>query len=350
MRVPFPNEMTGDFTIPKPLAVVAAAGYHVVQKTWEQLFERGIKQAQQASIPVISIGNLSMGGTGKTPFAIFLATMLTDLGMKPAVISRGYRGANRERYLVVADGASAAPLVGADVAGDEPFLLASRLGNVPVLVGRKRIFPVEAARSLLGCDVAILDDGFQHHQLRRDLNIVLLSGKEDRMFPVGNLREPLSALRRADLIVLTGGQRELCEALRRYAGNTPVFPSRTVPISVETGGDTTKKPAATLFGNADVVLVSGIANPERFRVTAENLGWRVRDHCCFPDHHAFSDDELKALLARYPEVPLVFTEKDRVKLPQWFVSLDRVAVLCVGLVVENESGLRQLIRDKLRLE
>ncbi len=129
-------KMKNGFAISGSLAAIPAAGYHVIQKTWEKLFDWGIRKAQQASIPVISIGNLVMGGSGKTPFAIFLATMLRNMGMKPTVISRGYRGNNRAPYLVVSDGVSEAPAVGPECAGDEPFLMAQRLEGVPGTGGK----------------------------------------------------------------------------------------------------------------------------------------------------------------------------------------------------------------------
>jgi tetraacyldisaccharide 4'-kinase len=335
--------------IPDALSVIPAAGYHVVQRAWEKLFVWGVRKARQASIPVLSVGNLVMGGSGKTPFAIFLATMLQDMGMKPALISRGYRGNNRAPYLVVSDGFSGAPLAGPDLAGDEPFLMARRLSTVPVLVGRKRIFPVQAAFTLFGCNVAVLDDGFQHHDLKRDLDIVLLTGREDRMFPAGHLREPISALKRADVVVLTGQNSKVPDAVSPYLGHIPVFPCRTIPLAVETGGEKPRTILPSAYANRDVVLVSGIADPARFFRTAQALGWNILDHRCFPDHHSFTDDELKMLLARFPGVPHVFTEKDWAKLPHWVKILDDVAVLCVGAALEHEDAFRRVVQDRLRL-
>jgi len=342
--------MNRGLAIPKALALMAAVGYHVVQKGWEKLFAWGIKKAQDAPIPVISIGNLVMGGSGKTPFAICLATMLRDLGMKPAVISRGYRGTSRAPYLVVSDGTPGGPLAGADVAGDEPFLMARCLGNVPVLIGRKRIIPVQAAFDLFGCNVAVLDDGFQHHQLKRDLDIVLLSGREDRMFPSGHLREPLSALKRAHAVIIPAEDQEPNRELLPYLRDIPVFRCRTVPLSVETCGDVMQTDAVSVFSRRDVVLVSGIANPARFRRTAEALEWNIVDHCCFPDHHWFADEELERLLATFPGIPLVFTEKDRVKLPPWFTAHESVAVLHIGVALDDEEGFRHLLRARIRLQ
>jgi tetraacyldisaccharide 4'-kinase len=342
-------KMKRDFPISGTPAAILAAGYHVVQKTWEMLFTWGIKTARQASIPVISIGNLIMGGSGKTPFAIFLATMLRDMGMKPAVISRGYRGHNQAAYLVVSDGISEAPLVDTDRAGDEAFLIAQRLRGVPVLVGRKRIFPVQAAFGLFGCNVAVLDDGFQHHGLKRDMDIVLLTGNEDRMFPAGQLREPISALRRADVIVRTGQHADVPKAVAAYLRDIPVFRCRTIPLSVETGGNVPRTDAPAVYTNKEVVLVSGIANPERFRKTAQALGWTILDHRCFPDHHRFTDDDLRGIMMSFPGVPLVFTEKDWAKLPCWFKAVENVAALRIRAAVEEEEEFRRVVRGRLPL-
>ena len=172
------------------------------KRSGKRLTDVGFLSQRKAPVPVISVGNLLLGGAGKTPFVIFLAGMLKNRGLKPAVVSRGYRGTSRAPYLVVGDGSSGEPLVGPDVCGDEPYLIAKRLPDVPVIVGRKRIYPVRAAHELFGCNVVVLDDGFQHLPLKRDADIVLLNGSEDHMFPWGRLREPLSALRRADIVML----------------------------------------------------------------------------------------------------------------------------------------------------
>ncbi len=189
-------------------------------------------------------------------------------------------------------------MVGPDRAGDEPFLMAQRLRSVPVLVGRKRIFPVQAAFTLFGCNVAVLDDGFQHHDLKRDLDIVMLTGREDRMFPAGHLREPISALRRADVVVRTGQDADVPDAVAAYLRDIPIFRCRTIPLSVETGGDVPRTNPPTVYANEEVVLASGIANPARFRNTAQALGWKLLDHRCFPDHHRFTDDELAGNIER----------------------------------------------------
>ncbi len=278
-----------------------AAGYFAVQKVREKAYGWGVLSQRKAPVPVISVGNLLLGGTGKTPFVIFLAGMLKNRGLKPAVVSRGYRGTSRAPYLVVGDGSSGEPLVGPDVCGDEPYLIAKRLPDVPVIVGRKRMYPVRAAHELFDCNVVVLDDGFQHLPLKRDADIVLLNGSEDHMFPWGRLREPLSALRRADIVMLMAGGTIPASAVDYVRG--PVFNCHPLPSGLASGANLQSLVPSDVLSGREVILASGIANPERFRDTAEKLGWIVVDHYSFPDHHRFTDKELRSILDRAAGLP-----------------------------------------------
>jgi len=326
----------------KILSAVAAAGYYAVQASRAKAYEWGMLKSRQAPVPVISVGNLLMGGSGKTPFVIRLAELLSGRGRKPAVVSRGYRGTNRAPYLVVGDRKSAEPLVPPSVSGDEPYLIARSLPNVPVLVGAKRIHPVLAAGREFECDVVILDDGFQHLPLRRDADIVLLTGREDRMFPLGGLREPFSALARADVVARVGPAAEVPPEAVRYLRDVPVFRCRHVPVALE-NAQTTRQPEE--LAGRDVVLVSGIANPDRFGRTAERLGWQVREHVAFPDHHVPTDRELERILSEAVEAEVVVTEKDWVKLPERFRLSGRISSLRIAMVIEREDELLEVLDE-----
>ena len=329
---------------------VPAACYYAVQKIWARSFAWGIVRAKRASIPVISVGNLLMGGSGKTPMVIYLAELLRSRGMRPAVISRGYRGSSREPYLVVSDGCSGSPLVESSVAGDEPYLIAERLHNVPVVIGQQRIHPVEAAARLFGCDVAILDDGFQHLVLQRNLDIVLLSGSEDCMFPLGRLREPFSALSRADIVVLTSPGAGVHPSAKAYLARIPVFRSNPVPLSLRVGtnGGTALPP--DVYAGKEVVLASAIADPGRFRRTVEELGWIVTQHHCFPDHHRFTDRDMEKILGASSGLPVIVTEKDWVKIPHRFRSLGNLGALTIGIRLDDEAGFVQALVSRLNLK
>jgi tetraacyldisaccharide 4'-kinase len=313
-----------------------AAGYYAVQKVREKAYGWGVLSQRKASVPVISVGNLLLGGTGKTPFVIFLARMLKNRGLKPAVVSRGYRGTSRAPYLVVGDGSSGEPLVVPDVCGDEPYLIAKRLPDVPVIVGRKRIHPVRAAHELFGCNVVVLDDGFQHLTLKRDADIVLLNGSEDHMFPWGRLREPLSALRRADIVMLLAGGTIPISAVNYVRG--PIFNCHPLPSGLASGAGLQSLVPSDVLSGREVILASGIANPDRFRGTAEKLGWVVVDHYSFPDHHRFTDKELQSILDRAAGIPMVVTEKDWVKLPAWFKEMDQVVALRIEMVLDDDEA------------
>jgi tetraacyldisaccharide 4'-kinase len=323
-----------------------AACYHAVQKIRADAYSWRILSGKKAAIPVLSVGNLLMGGSGKTPFTIYLAGLLLEMGFRPAIVSRGYRGSNRDKFLVVNDGRSDEPLVAPSVSGDEPFLMAKRLPQIPVLVGRRRIHAVEAAKKLLVCNVALLDDGFQHLQLERDLDIVLLNGTEDQMFPLGCLREPMSALARADIVALVGSA-SMTRSAARYAHDAPVFRCRSVPAGLRKDLGYEENLSPSEYTSREVVLMSGIANPERFRQTAEGLQWRVLDHRVYPDHHVFSDAELAKILSRWPGTPIVTTEKDWVKLPEWFKKTNQVMALRIDIVMEEESAFRAVLQKTI---
>jgi tetraacyldisaccharide 4'-kinase len=313
-----------------------AAAYYAVQKTREKAYSWGMLSQETGPVPVISVGNLLLGGTGKTPFVIYLSEMLRNRGMTPAVVSRGYGGTNRAPYLVVGDGSSGEPLVGPDACGDEPYLIAERLPDVPVIVGHRRIYPVRAALEMFGCSVVVLDDGFQHLALKRDADIVLLKGSEDHMFPWGRLREPLSALKRANIVVLVA-EAAVPDAAAAYV-KAPIFRCRPIAAGLARGVALQTIEPADMYSGREVILASGIANPERFRATAEKLGWTIVDHLSFPDHHRFTDKELRSILDRAAGSPIVVTEKDWVKLPSWFKEMDQVAALRIEMVLDDETA------------
>ncbi len=325
------------------LYFVPAGGYFSVQKIRELAYRFEFLSSQCADIPVISVGNIALGGSGKTPFTIYLAEQLSSLGYLPAIVSRGYKGKYREPFMVVSWGDGSGPIVPPDVSGDEPNLMAQRLKSVPVIVARKRLDGCRAAKGL-GCDVVALDDGFQHLPLKRDLNLALLTGNEDYLFPLGSLREPKSALRRADLFILPKGQDPKPDVID-IIGNKSIFHFEVVPSGILTSDGILigiTEPAFT-----KVVLASAIANPHRFRSTAERLGWQVIDHMAFPDHHQFSQRDFESIAEAAGPLPVIVTEKDLVKLPGSFVGSQKTYALVVNLVLEEEEQFLNLVQQVL---
>ena len=270
-----------------------------------------------AGVPVISVGNITVGGTGKTPLVAWLATRLREAGMLPAVVSRGYAGRAGRGPLVVSDGRG--PLVGPDWSGDEPFLLARMLPGVPVVVGADRPAAARRARDM-GAEVVLLDDGFQHRRLRRDLDLVLLDAGSPigngHLLPAGILREPPSSLARADAVVVTrcapeGPPHALIDFVRRHRPGAPV-----IGATHRRDGWVDARGAAACAPDRAVAFC-GIAVPEGFHADLRAEGVEILSGRSFPDHHRYAEHDLRALaeLARRAGATLVTTEKDIVRLP-----------------------------------
>lgn len=285
-----------------------------------RMYRSGRFRSERVPCPVVSVGNLTFGGTGKTPFVEFLARRLRFEGKRPAILSRGYGRRSRGR-VVVSEGNG--PLVLPEQGGDEPVAMARRLPAVPVVVAERR---VEAARTAieLGADLLLLDDGYQHLALARDVDILLLDAADPfgggRLPPAGSLREPLSALARADAFVFTRVDRgapsaEACEELRRWNRNAPVFTARirAAGLTDESGSPVT---SSTLTGRR-FVAVCGIAHPEAFVSSLTELDLAPDEVLAFPDHHRYGRRDLERIRRaadRTGSAWIATTEKDAVKL------------------------------------
>lgn len=299
-----------------------ARGYQGLLDAREWLYGKGVLRANRVGCPVISIGNLTVGGTGKTPAVELAVRTLRDLGRRPAVVSRGYRRQSRG-VQVVADTASMR--LDADEAGDEPFLLARRLPGVPVVVGSNRYEAARLAVERFAATAIVLDDGFQHRTLAKDLEIVMVRARRPwgngQLLPHGPLREPLAALARADLIVaamLEGGEdvTEVAAAAAVHAPNVPVLSARYVPVECWEAEQMRPRALSDLAG-ARLLAFAGIASPEAFRATASGLGATVAELAVFPDHHWYSGADLRALDERAQAIEatgLITTEKDWTRL------------------------------------
>ena len=287
-------------------------------------YDRGLLAAARAGAPVISIGNVAVGGAGKTPAALAVAERLRARGRRVAILSRGY-GALRTDARVASDGRGRR--LPASEAGDEPALMARRLPDVPVLCGPRRAELAVRATDELGADALVLDDGFQHRALARDLDVVVLDAANafgnGHLLPRGPNREPRSALRRAGLLWLSRADQARADALdalralaREATGRAPVE-SRHAPVDVLDGALERSMGAASLRGQR-VLLLSGIARPGGFRATVEGLGAVVEEERAYRDHHAFTSSELDEALGAAAAArcdAVVLTEKDAVRLP-----------------------------------
>lgn len=298
-----------------------AAAYCLALSVRDLCFRTGIFKIRRAPCRVISIGNLTVGGTGKTPMAILVAGLLKDNGFRPAVLSRGYGGKSAGKTTIVSDGKQ---IFGTpDEAGDEPCLIAGILGGVPVLTDPDRYAAATVAVEELGSDVLVLDDGFQHRCLHRDINIALLDAARPFgngfLLPRGPLRERPASLERADLIVLTraGSDPSACEAtLRKEFPRKKIMTARHEPECVFDHATGETRPPSFISGKR-VAAFCGIAGPESFRGLIEKLGGRIVFFKDFPDHHRYTFQDIDYLIGKSrdnsPDIILT-TDKDRIKL------------------------------------
>ncbi len=272
--------------------------------------------------PVVSVGNISAGGTGKTPFIICLGEQLKQRGIKFDVLSRGYGRANRGVHFVDAAGA-------AHDFGDEPLLIARKLG-VPVIVGESRYHAGLVAEQKFGPQLHLLDDGFQHRQLHRDLDIVLVGegDLEDKLLPAGRLREPVSALTRADLIMIPEALSR--EKIRTH--ETCVSALFKVVRTMSLGG----KP------DGGIVAFCGIARPHGFFAGLRAAGVNVVGERAFRDHHAYSEAdvaELQKMRESAGAAGFVTTEKDQINLGERGGKLSPLSIAELNVSVDRPEEL-----------
>ena len=249
--------------------------------------------------PVVSVGNLAVGGTGKTPCVICVARHLQERGGRPAILLRGYGRKGGTSLLVASTGEGL--VIPAAEAGDEASLLAETLSGVPIVVAADRRRAAEVALGRLGADVLILDDGYQHLRLHRDLDILLLDARAPfgtgALLPRGLLREPPAAAGRADLIILTRADqvRDMDRAeggIRRLNSRAPLLRAVHRPVSLVRIADGTRLPPSALTGET-VAALSAIGSPEAFETTLRGLGASVAAVSRFPDHHPYREEELE---------------------------------------------------------
>ena len=293
------------------------------------LYRIGLLHCRRLPVPVVVVGNITVGGTGKTPLVIHLAQALRVLGRHPGIVSRGYRGTATGVAEVTA---SSDPRT----TGDEPVLLA-RLAGCPVFVGRDR---TAAAAALLAghpdCDVILADDGLQHYRLARDIEIVMFDERgvmNGWPLPAGPLREPLSRLRGADAVVLNGTPLSPVPTLAR-----PVFAMRLVSGSFHRLDDPLVKCSAADLTGGKLHAVAGIAAPQRFFDQLSGLGLSFAGHP-FADHHDFCADDLA-----FGGDAILATEKDAVKLSRLSLTLP---VWVLPVTVETSPDLAVFVLEKI---
>ncbi len=319
------------------------------------LFRAGLVRQLRAPVPVISLGNLAVGGAGKTPATLAVAERLLARGRRIAVLSRGY-GARRSDARVVSDGRLV--LLPVEDAGDEPLLIARRLPEAAVLCGPRRAELARRAVEEFGADALVLDDGFQHRALARDLDVVVLDAANPsgngRLLPLGPNREPWSALGRAHLAWLSRADQAPPEALRelrsrvRAATGWPPVESRHAVVDVVDGALARSLGPDALRGRR-VLLLCALARPESFRRTLADLGAKVAVERTFRDHHPFSEGEVEEALraARAAACEAVATtEKDAVRLPPRLAPDPRLRVVRIAAEIVAGGDILDELLDR----
>jgi tetraacyldisaccharide 4'-kinase len=318
------------------------------------LYNQGYLKGERLPARVISVGNLSVGGTGKTPLTMALARYYKSHGINVAILSRGYGVAYRHDVAIVSDGQNT--FYTPEQVGDEPYLMA-RNTEAPVLIGKKRWRTGMEAINRFGARVLILDDGFQHRRLVRDVDVVLLDSRRplqnEWVLPAGVWRENLDNLARADVLVLTGyGQDPVCQVneqfLKRSFPQIPVFRANYQPESVHVRSS--ELPLSELTGKK-VVAFSGLAANQHFLDTVKKLGVEVTWFECFDDHHLYKKQDVERLVSlrlRKRADILLTTEKDGVKLEHLYD--DKFAPWIVRIrfqILQQESDFFGILRDEI---
>lgn len=341
-----------------PLFYLPAKLYEGLVQARARLYARGWLAQRQLPAPVISVGNLTVGGTGKTPCVAWLAQALCAAGKSVAILSRGYKRTGKGR-VEVSDGQRL--LADAVRAGDEPFLLAQSCPGVRVVADADRYEAGCWLAERASVEVFLLDDGYQHLRVRRDLNVLLVDATEDlaaaRMVPFGRLREPLTALQRADVVIVTRADQAFDRArleatLRRYASQAlPVFYAAHVLTRLRRLPTNEVQPLASL-ARQRVAAFAGIARPPQFFDDLRRHKMQVVGKESFADHHRYSWEEFESLCLVAQQVgatALVTTEKDAANLSADWLRQAPLPVYAAQLEFRcaEEAALLALVQSKL---
>jgi tetraacyldisaccharide 4'-kinase len=346
--------------VARSIIYVPAKLYELGVRARVALYENKLFGTRRLNAPVISVGNLTVGGAGKTPCVAFLARFLLDAGHSVAILSRGYKRESEGR-VEVSNGREI--LCEPNESGDEPFLLAKSCQGARVVVDRDRYAAGRWLEERAQISVFILDDGYQHLRLARDLNLLLINASEPldqaKMIPFGRLREPLAGLRRADAVIVTRSDQlfdrhSLENTIRRFARtNTPILYARQVMTNLTRLNEGLMVDLST-FARRSIAVVSGIARPESFVADLERLEMRIALRRDFDDHHRYTREELLEIVERAREAQaeaIITTEKDAANLPKGFAGSSALPFYAarIEFKCENEEALKDMAMQSMRL-
>ncbi|HEY0324161.1 MAG TPA: tetraacyldisaccharide 4'-kinase [Pyrinomonadaceae bacterium] len=339
--------------IPRPFALIPSL-YGTAMRARMALYRKGVLKSFELGVPVISVGNITTGGTGKTPVVAWIAQALAREGLRVCILTRGYGRKDEGKRVLVSDGTRL--LAEAEEGGDEPRLLAEMLrGVAAVLSDRDRVAAARWAREKLGSEVFVLDDGFQHLRVKRELDIVTIDATNPfgggRLLPQGRLREPPASLKRADLIIITRSeQAEDINSLKReveqLSGGKKVLFSRTRtgavrPLAHQPHG------ARSAPSSYRVAAFCALGNPQGFFRHLKRSGFDLTYTRAFTDHHSYTQSDIERITREAVEQgaeALLTTAKDAVKLRSLHFALP-CFVVEIEFAFENELTLRELLRQ-----
>jgi tetraacyldisaccharide 4'-kinase len=322
-----------------------SAVYGQITRFRRHWYEQRPHLQRQLGCPVVSVGNLVVGGSGKTPIVAMLATLLSDAGYAPAILSRGYKRRGNADLVIVSDGRRI--IADVEASGDEPQMLARRLSGVSVVVSADRYQSGSVAREQLGANVMILDDGFQHLQVARTVNLLLLAADDltETVLPVGRLREPVDAASRADALLVSGGTdpSHVARQLQVKRGFSLTTEYQGLQVVTPFGAPALELPQR-------VVSLAAIARPERFTTALRNIGYNVVQEFTFRDHHWFTLADVKTVeeaARRSGADAIVTTEKDAVRLERVLTGSIPFLFLPIDAHVEPEDTFRSWLLERL---
>lgn len=337
-------------TLPHFILYLFSIAYGLVVSLRLLLYSAGVLKAARLPCRVISVGNITVGGTGKTPVVMLIAGLIRKEGGKVVILSRGYKRRSKG-LVIVSDYDSVVATV--QEAGDEPYLMARRLSGVPVVVSSDRVAAGRYACERFKPDYIILDDGFQHIRLFRDINIMLVDAGvgfgNGHLLPAGILREPVKGAGRANLVMVKNGQTnnttaQALSASGRQTVNFTYKPSGLIDVSQ---AQPLGVSVASLKGK-NALAFAGLANPAAFFMSMDNLGMKVVKTVAYPDHHWFTQDDMKTIFAAAVSAGadvLITTEKDAVRIANLVFDGLPVYALTVDAVCDD-AVLKRLILDK----
>lgn len=329
--------------------------YGLIVTGRNRLYAVGLFKARRLPCRVISVGNIVVGGTGKTPAVIALAKHLQNENVRVAVLLRGYKRQSREKVTIVSDGERVCASLGES--GDEAYMMARHLSGIPIVVSRQRYQAGQIAYERFGVDVLLLDDGFQHRQLARDVDILTVHtkhafGNPARLLPAGTLREPPTALRRADVILLTHAGTpdvppNVKEKMKPLAPDALILESVHQPVCLYALG--AKNPnsldAAKALEGRRILAVCGIGNPEAFVRTLMQCAPEAVELLAYPDHHRYTEADFGQMETAFQTAEadlIVTTQKDEGKLERFAVDRELpIFVLEIALVIRE--GVEELL-------